>query len=502
MTSSRPDAPAHGRVPGSALLSLGILAFLSSCGGDGGSTPVDPDPPDPDGEVVASITVTPDTALFHAEGTTVEFTAVARDIQGNVLADVSLEWRSADTSVVTLDESGVATARGNGAAQVSSTADGVEGRSEAVVRAGPLHWESLHVGLIHTCGLTTHGTAFCWGDNVHGQIGNGARAAVQQTPVRVHSGMRYLSALGVGGGNTCALSFQDNAYCWGNSSFGEGGFGENVNAQTEVTAVSGGHRFGNVAVGGSHACGVTPDEEAYCWGLNRQGRLGDGTTTDHSIPVRVGSDLPFIMIAAGSTYPVQDHTCGLAGDGTAYCWGPNAEGKLGDGTEEDRHLPTEVSGDLRFTIVSAGAAHTCGLSVDELAYCWGSNSGGQLGDGSGENSFGPVAVAGGLRFRDISAGSGHTCGVTIDGRAYCWGWNEKGQLGNGTNQNGSLPVEVAGDLSWVQIEAGASYTCGVTAMGEGYCWGSNEVSQLGGPFSDRTRPAKLPDPGDIAGGSG
>lgn len=97
MTSSRPGAPVPDRVPGRTLLSLGSLVLLSSCG-DGGSTPVDPDPPDPGGEVVASITVTPGTALFHEEGTTVEFTAVARDVQGNVLTDVSLEWRSSGTS--------------------------------------------------------------------------------------------------------------------------------------------------------------------------------------------------------------------------------------------------------------------------------------------------------------------------------------------------------------------------------------------------------------------
>lgn len=476
------------------LIILFALVPVHACGGDGDTSPTDSDDgPGP----VASVTVSPDTAIFVEEGETVEFAAVAEDAEGARVTDASFTWSSSDTSVVSVDE-GTATARANGGARVSAAASGSSDEARVAVRAGELRWTDIHVGLIHSCGLTTHGTAFCWGDNVHGQVGDGTTAGEQQSPSQVHGGTRFLASLGVGGGNTCALTFEGAAFCWGNSTFGEGGYGENTGTRTEPTAVSGGHRFRVLGVGGSHACAVTADGDGYCWGANRDGRLGDGTRTDRSTPVRVQLEQPLAVIRTGRTRPTADHTCGLDTQGRAYCWGPNADGKLGDGSTEERDVPTRVEGDLRFEDITVGGGHTCGLAADGAAYCWGANDGGQLGDGSRNGSAEPVEVQGDLEFRWLSAGSDHTCGVTAEGRAYCWGWNGHGQLGDGGGDEWRpFPVEVSGGRSWSRVEAGASYSCGVTDSGTGYCWGANEVSQLGGPFGNRAEPEQLPDPGEI-----
>src|SRR3990172_1555574 len=89
--------------------------------------------------------------------------------------------------------------------------------------------------------------------------------------------------------------------------------------------------------------------------------------------------------------------------------------------------------------VSAGGYHTCGIAADSLAYCWGYDYYGELGTGTTASSLHPMQVAGGLKFVSISAGTYHTCGMTSTGGAYCWGYNGYGQLGDGTLTQRNTP---------------------------------------------------------------
>jgi alpha-tubulin suppressor-like RCC1 family protein len=160
-------------------------------------------------------------------------------------------------------------------------------------------------------------------------------------------------------------------------------------------------------------------------------------------------DLKFSQIVAGVS-----HSCGLTTEGTAYCWGYNFWGQLGDGTLTDRSLPVPVSGSLKFAAISVGSEHTCAVAVGGSAYCWGSAFNGRLGvDPSavgacpnGQSTFPcsvqPIAVQGGLGFTSISANAATTCALTAAGAAYCWGGNSDGQLGDGTFTNRSAPTRV------------------------------------------------------------
>ena len=89
-----------------------------------------------------------------------------------------------------------------------------------------------------------------------------------------------------------------------------------------------------------------------------------------------------------------NHTCGVTTSGDAYCWGKNSFGQLGDGTTTDRLTPTPVIGGLTFPAISAGGNHTCGVTPSGDAYCWGDNTSGQLGDGTTTDSSVPVPVSG------------------------------------------------------------------------------------------------------------
>ena len=243
----------------------------------------------------------------------------------------------------------------------------------------------------------------------------------------------------------------------------------------------------SISAGLLHTCALAADGTAHCWGWNRDGQLGDGTVDDRVTAVQVQSDgVTFAAVHTGG-----GHTCGLADDGSAHCWGFNLNGQLGDGSQTDRLTPVAVTGGLQFAMLSPGTSHTCGVTTGQAAYCWGWNLEGQLGDGSASDQSGPVLVAGGLSFTMVSAGSFHTCGVTTTGDAYCWGRGSSGQLGNGATADATTPVLVDGGHSFATVSVGIEHTCGMTTDQDLRCWGRNTFGQLGVGLEpvDVTRPS-------------
>ena len=343
---------------------------------------------------------------------------------------------------------------------------------------GNVTWKVVSADSAHTCGVTASGDAFCWGQNGTGALGQYALGRAQLTPVRVVAGYRF-DSVAAGVGYTCGILYGREAFCWGSNSQGQLGDGTGRDSP-RPSAVAGARRWVSVDAGGLHTCGVAArGDGAWCWGYNLQGQLGDGTRVDTDSAVRVQGSLVFRSISTGAL-----HTCAdSVGNGRAYCWGSNANGQLGDGSLDSRDVPVTVRGPsgsaLAVAGISAGESHTCALSRTGDAFCWGANAAGQLGTGVAGDRNVATPVAGGFSFSMISAGGEHTCALTALGAAYCWGRGGSGQLGDGSSIDRPVPTAVADGHSFSYLSAGARHTCGVTRAGEAFCWGDGADGRLG-----------------------
>jgi alpha-tubulin suppressor-like RCC1 family protein len=330
----------------------------------------------------------------------------------------------------------------------------------------------ISTGIFHSCAAKSDGRAYCWGDNLYGQLGEGS-TGIRLTPAAVIGG-RFFHQVNAGYVSSCGLGTDRRVYCWGEND--RGVLGTTATARsTEPVPVATELNFEGFTMGGLHACGLTADGRAFCWGYNEFGQLGTGTTTDSSVPVASAPALRFSKLSAGYL-----HTCGLTQDGRAHCWGYNEYGQLGTESRVPTSNPVQIGGSLTFTDLSGGGLHTCGLTQDGRAYCWGYNEYGQLGTGAvGESQLVPVPVAGATRFRAVTAGGAHTCGLGQDGQILCWGYNSSGPLGTGNFTNVSQPTPILGGIRAHQIAAGLHHTCAMTLENQAMCWGFNRFGQLG-----------------------
>ncbi len=332
-------------------------------------------------------------------------------------------------------------------------------------------YQRIGAGYAHTCALATSGGVFCWGNGTSGQLGNGDPNSWTPWPTPIPGGRVY-RALGVAPSHACAVTTGGEAYCWGNNYSGAIGDGTVYTVRSTPTAVLGGLAFATIATGDGITCGVTSSGAAHCWGRNGSGQLGDGTRTDRATPVAVTGGLPFRTVRPGYYA-----ACAVATSGAAYCWGATA--MLGTGRSDVSAVPVAVSGLTGVTALAAGGSHVCSLGTGGLL-CWGSNARGQLGDGTTIDRFVPTLPDSPLTAQSLAPGPGdHSCALVAGGGAFCWGSNLWGQLGDGSSTSSPRPHAVMGGLVFQRIAVGTAHTCGLTLAGAAYCWGANWNYQLG-----------------------
>ena len=343
-------------------------------------------------------------------------------------------------------------------------------------------------------------------------------------------------------GFSLAVGSDGNAYAWGYNYYGQLGDGTTTQRTTPVIVKTPDRNtypdlpedftYVQVSAGYRHSLALGSDGNAYTWGNNQYGQLGNGTTTELHTPVRVKqpegapADFTYVQVSAGSLYSLA-----VGSDGNAYAWGYNGEGQLGNNTRDsnvnsvpvrvrDPANPTDTSRGLKAAQVSAGGSHSLAVGSDGYAYSWGSNNYGRLGNNnsdSNSNSTFPLRVrdpanptdkSKGLQAAQVSAGCWHSLAVGSDGNAYAWGWNYYGQLGNNTHDSNvnSVPVRVrdpanptdkSKGLKAAQVSAGYDHSLALGSDGYAWAWGYNYYGQLGNNTHDsnvNSVPARVRDP--------
>jgi alpha-tubulin suppressor-like RCC1 family protein len=379
---------------------------------------------------------------------------------------------------------------------------------------------SVATGASHSCALLTDRTARCWGDNNTGQLGDNTITSRKQPRLVLNqtgnAPLTNIAALALGDFFTCARMTDATARCWGENDHGQLGDGTMMDRHLPVIVKNGAGTgpvtgVAQLTAGGDTAC-ARFSSAVSCWGENNFGQVGDGSMMDRARPRLVKR--PSGIGALGGVSDVAAgglHTCARI-SGAVRCWGRNIDGELGNGTSgAPSALPVivkNVAGTFQLTGTSqivVGFRHSC-AKVSSGAVCWGSHSKGQSGNGDNifitpkhefpvrvKNEAGTGLLSGIVA---LTAYGEHTC-ARVNLSLRCWGDDNFGKLGDNSGGVRNLPVVVLneggyGPLGLVtQASAGGDHTCARFANGTADCWGLNNFFQLG----DGTQnPSGLPRP--------
>jgi len=336
-------------------------------------------------------------------------------------------------------------------------------------------------GGAHTCAVLTNGTVKCWGQNAQGQLGDGTTTNRNKASLLV-SGLSSVASVATGNNHSCALITNGTMKCWGWN--GHGQIGDNSLGTNRLTPVTASSLSGvsSISLRSASSCVKLSNGTAKCWGYNADGQVGDGTSgTARAVPTLVAGLSGVSSVSASGA-----HTCSKLTNGSVKCWGRNDHGQIGDGTSgADKLSPSSVLGLTGVGSISMGASHSCAVLTSGSVKCWGYNWYGQVGDGtSGTDRLTPVSVTGLSAVSQLSSGNGHSCAMLSNGTLKCWGRNDSGQLGNDTAAHQSSPVDVIGLPNVNEVTTGDQHSCARQTDGTVHCWGNNGYGQVGSNTAD------------------
>ena len=352
---------------------------------------------------------------------------------------------------------------------------------------------SVVTGNETSCALLGTGAVYCWGANQTGQAGIGAMSPGVPVPSLVALGGPAVeiaaggSSNVSGGGHACAVLATGEAFCWGSNSQGQLGNGIPQDSPLPVHLAQVGNNVIHVSAGSSHTCAITSTNKLFCWGNNNAGQIGNGQTggiQQFPVPVSMPSAS---AVSAGTTF-----TCAIDMAGKPFCWGLNQDGKLGVGDAMAQHpQPTPVMAVNGALGIAAGANHACAWTATEV-YCWGDNSMFEVGVGvvGGPPSTSiPLLVPVGP-VTSLAVGADFS-GAILGGTGDLWMWGT-GPFADGTTQSPKPKPIAAGSV--VGFDAGGrvmsqmKHACAIKTTGELVCWGSDNVGQLGDNDLGATHP--------------
>ena len=322
--------------------------------------------------------------------------------------------------------------------------------------------------------------------------GGGTRAGAATNPDEV-----FVSAIAAGEGHSMALKSDGTVWTWGWNRDGQLGDGTTTRRSTPAR-VKGLTGVTAISAGSYHTVALKDDGTVWTWGQNLFGQLGDGTygtSAYKKTPVQVTGITEAIAIASGSQF-----TMALTRDGTVWVWGNNFGGVIGDLQLYPKGcspIPVQKSGLAEVAAIAAGTDHALALVRDGSVWTWGENGWGQLGGGGTvtQRRFYPQQVMAGARA--IAAGGGsyqnrHSVIIQLDGTSWTFGYNSNGELGNGTTANSTTPAPVSGLTDATAAAAGSNFTTALRSDGTVWSWGSNGKGQLGdGTTTNRLTPVQV-----------
>ncbi|GAC1540779.1 MAG: hypothetical protein NVS3B10_05430 [Polyangiales bacterium] len=287
-------------------------------------------------------------------------------------------------------------------------------RTKSIVVRGVENATSIALASKFGCALGADKKVKCWGT---GRIANDGRSLerARATEVRGVEGVDELTASGAiacarsgsaiacwgadaatigtppaagtftqvaaGFTHACALDKKGTVTCWGT-----GEWSSPKGTFAKPASISGATYL---ATGDRHACVVTKDKKVQCWGMNDTGQLGTKPDTEmHKTPVTVPGVSTAVRLFAGEAA-----MCALLADGSARCWGSNAEGELGLGQKSSDERSSKITSVPDVAGMCLAPAHGCALTKGKTILCWGANSAGQLGDGTKEKRLEPGPVS-------------------------------------------------------------------------------------------------------------
>lgn len=331
--------------------------------------------------------------------------------------------------------------------------------------------------------LVTGGLVQAWGDNKDGQLGDGTiRARHEPVSVQLPAGVT-VTAVATGGKHSLAVTSAGKVLAWGNNFYGQLGDGSTKDSHIPVAvALPKGIKVVAVAAGGTSSLAVTATGKVLAWGDNHYGQLGNASTVNSDVPVRVRLPPGASVVAVRASY---NYAMALTAGGHVLTWGYNGSGQLGTGFHTASEIPVRVKLPPRTMVAAIATGGYDGLVLTRSGrvLAWGDNRNGQLGNGTYHSSALPVAVKlpHGVEIIAIGGGSQHSLALTSGGRVLAWGYNAFGQLGTGLADGSNVPVRVRlpAGVRVTQVSAGGGFSIALTAAGRLLAWGHNEFGQLG-----------------------
>lgn len=304
---------------------------------------------------------------------------------------------------------------------------------------------AIAAGTSHSLAIDIDGDLWAWGLQTNGRLGNGQTGATNiSTPVQI--GTRKYKAISAGDAHSLAISVDDELYAWGSQADGRLGNGQTGNGSVSTPTQIGGMKYKVISAGNAHSLAITEDDDLYAWGLQTNGRLGNGSTATSGLgtPTQIGT-AKWKAVSAATT-----HTIAIDENDDLYAFGSQANGRLGDGTAATASVDTPKKiGNAKWKVISASNEYSHGIQLNGELYGWGRRNSGRLGNNTTDNDNNasqgqptPTAVST-SKYTLVAGMNTHTLALGEDGFAYGWGTNSNGRIGDGSTSQRNVPVQIS-----------------------------------------------------------